>query len=87
MACLLIIDRMACRYGFMPHRIALLIYWQAVCLACKGVPLHAPFKAHAEPKVGALAGEKKRRGQGRVDICCKLYTEINRMLRVQTLFD
>ncbi|KAG2438648.1 hypothetical protein HXX76_005195 [Chlamydomonas incerta] len=29
-------------YGFMPHRVAFLIYWQAVNLLAKGVPFYAP---------------------------------------------
>lgn len=30
---------MYCRYGFQPHRIALWIYWQALVLILKGLPL------------------------------------------------
>ncbi|KXZ45789.1 hypothetical protein GPECTOR_50g582 [Gonium pectorale] len=30
------------RYGFMPHRVAVLIYWQAVKLLFKGVRFHPP---------------------------------------------
>jgi hypothetical protein len=31
-----------CRYGFLPHRIALWIYWHAALLLLKGVPLYSP---------------------------------------------
>lgn len=30
------------RYGYQPHRVAILIYWQAVILLYKGVALHTP---------------------------------------------
>lgn len=44
-----------CRYGFQPHRIAFWIYWQAVVLLWKGVPLYAPppFATLTEATKGA----------------------------------
>ena len=35
-----------CRYGFAPHRVALLIYWQALKLLHLGLPLYSPPKKH-----------------------------------------
>eukprot|EP00210_Caulerpa_lentillifera_P009423 g8984.t1 len=32
--------RILWNYGFQPHRVALWIYWQAVCLFKKGVPFY-----------------------------------------------
>jgi len=39
------------RYGFLPHRIAMWIYWQALLLLWKGLPLYSP----PEPEVKAAA--------------------------------
>ena len=45
------------RYGLQPHRVGLLIYWQAVLLVWKGVPLHSP------PTEGFKAVVQSRHGQ------------------------
>jgi hypothetical protein len=30
------------KYGYQPHRVAIWIYWQAIVLLWKGVPLYSP---------------------------------------------
>ncbi|KAG2502138.1 hypothetical protein HYH03_000626 [Edaphochlamys debaryana] len=43
-------------FGFMPHRVALLIYWQALVLIWKGVPLHMPPAKEYQARIVAEQG-------------------------------
>ncbi|GIM09445.1 hypothetical protein Vretimale_13297 [Volvox reticuliferus] len=51
------------RYGFMPHRVALLIYWQAVKLLIKGVPFYSPPSKAYQRELVAESGEQQQQQQ------------------------
>jgi hypothetical protein len=57
--------RMGYRYGFMPHRVAFWIYWQAVRLLWLGLPVHGYPPAAATEAAEAGARNPEHSGGGR----------------------
>ena len=48
-----------CRYGFMPHRVAFWIYWQALRLLIMGVPFFGYPAPECQDKVEQRSGNPK----------------------------